>query len=222
MNIFSWFIDISFSVKIPFTFFAHFSTRLFAYLLIDLYTRFIYKGYYFFVFYSCGKYFLLVCLLSFGFMFSSIIFMTLLCGEIYQLPLSLESFKDIFFPQDDIFLLILLLFHLLCLVLQPMGISLWSLVWNKKPNFTFLPQWLLCFPNAIYSIVYTCLTDRICHVDHTIKYRFYMDWKLAALKPDLTLVCSLCSLFWVIQLYVLATSPCWHRASTSFSGYMVC
>ena len=90
------------------------------------------------------------------------------------------------------------------------------MVWNKKPNFTFLPQWLLCFSNTIYSIVYTCLTDGICHVDHTIKYRFYMDWKLAALKPDLTRVWSLCSLFWVIQLYVLATSPCWHRTSTLF------
>lgn len=102
----------------PFHILAHFSTRLFAYLcLLDLYTRFIYG-------------LLFRCLLFMWQIFSpslSLVFRLYVLLHHFNdtfmwwnLSVAIESWifqRYILFLQDDIFLRILLLFHLLCLVL---------------------------------------------------------------------------------------------------------
>lgn len=74
---------------------------------------------------------------------------------------------------------------------------------RKKPNLTFSPQGWLCVSDTIYQIVYTFLTDTISHLYHIIKYHLYVDSKLAALKPDLTLVCSHLTVFIVLNNTVI-------------------
>lgn len=181
------------------------------YFLTDLYTQFIYKEYYFFVFYSWQIFSPSLSLVFWLYVILHHFYDTFMWSN---LSVAIESWifcRYILSPRWC-FLLIPLLLHLLCLVLYPTGIFLWGVVWNKKPNFAFLLQCMLFFQHSLCPIVYTCVPDMICHLYHIIKCHLYMDWKLAAQRPDLTLVCLHLIAFIVLirQLHVLETSPYWH------------